>query len=215
MLACARTRRRPFRRVRRFRGTGTRCPHRRCEAEGRAVGILRHRVPDRHPLQAAAGRSHRTRRIQAVANRDRAAPATQRGADRRSRPRLGYLGSDERTGRLGRGRRLGSALHPLHLGHDRPSQRRRARQRRSCRRAQLQHGRDLRLRRRRRVLGGIGCRLGGRPLLHRLRAAHQGLHHGALRGQAGSYARRRRHLARHRRTRRQDFSSSHRRRSGR
>ena len=42
-------------------------------------------------------------------------------------------------------------------------------------------------------------RLGGRPLLHRLRAAVPRLHLDPLRGQAGRHARRRRLLARHRR----------------
>ncbi len=49
---------------------------------------------------------------------------------------------------------------------------------------------------------GLRHRLGGRPLLHRLRAAAPRLHVDPLRGQAGRHARRRRLLARHRRARR-------------
>ena len=39
------------------------------------------------------------------------------------------------------------------------------------------------------VLGGLGHRLGGRALLHRLRAAAHRLHDRAVRGQAGRHAR--------------------------
>ena len=49
--------------------------------------------------------------------------------------------------------------------------------------------------RRRRVLGGVRCRLGGRAHLHRLCAAARRLHDRALRGQAGRHARCRRLLA--------------------
>ena len=54
-----------------------------------------------------------------------------------------------------------------------------------------------RLRRRpgRGVLGGLRHRLGGRPLLHRVRARCSRLHHHPLRGQAGGHARPRRVLA--------------------
>ena len=55
--------------------------------------------------------------------------------------------------------------------------------------------RGLRRRARRRVLGGVGHRLGGRPHLHRVRAAAGGLHHHPVRGQAGGHARCRRVLA--------------------
>ena len=44
-------------------------------------------------------------------------PQLEAGADRRPRPRLGRLGSGERTRALRGGRRLGPALHPLHVGH--------------------------------------------------------------------------------------------------
>ena len=45
------------------------------------------------------------------------------------------------------------------------------------RRAEVVDGGDLRRRARRRLLGGVGHRLGRRPLLHRLRAAAAGVHH--------------------------------------
>ena len=58
---------------------------------------------------------------------------------------------------------------------------------------------SLRHRAGRGLVGGLRHRLGGRPQLHRLRAAVSRLHDDPLRGQAGRHARRRRVLARHRR----------------
>ena len=75
------------------------------------------------------------------------------------------------TGGLRAGRRHRSALHPLHLRHDRPAQGRGARQWRPCGGAGLEHGQYLRRRARRGVLDRLRCRLGGRPFLHRLCAA--------------------------------------------
>ena len=63
-----------------------------------------------------------------------------------------------------------SALHPLHLRHDRHSQGRRARQWRPSGGAEMVDEEHLRGRSRRGLLGGVRRRLGGRPLLHRLRA---------------------------------------------
>ena len=54
------------------------------------------------------------------------------------------------------------------------------------------------------LLGRLRRRLGGRPFLHRLRAAAAWLHDGALRGQAGGHARCRRLLAGDRRARGRD-----------
>ncbi len=99
-----------------------------------------------------------------------------------------------RAGRLDR-----SALHPLHLRHDRPAERRRPRSRRAHGGARLVDAQHLRLLDGRCVLGRLRCRLGGRPLLHRLRAALGRLHGDPLRGQAGRHARCRRLLARRRR----------------
>ena len=63
----------------------------------------------------------------------------QANADARAgpRPRLGRLRQRRRPGRVRAGRRDRSALHPLHLGHDRHPEGRRARQRRPCRRAEV------------------------------------------------------------------------------
>ena len=143
-----------------------------------------------HPLQAAArpapSRWPRTSRERCVIlQRPQETAALVPGRD---------LDWDEAVGggRAGRVRAGGghrSALHPLHLGHHRHSQGRRARQRRPRGRAQVEHGERLRHGRRRDLLGGLRHRLGGRPLLHRLRAAAQGLHHDPLRGQAGRHAR--------------------------
>ena len=73
----------------------------------------------------------------------------------------------------------------------------------------------LRRRAGRGVLGGVRHRLGGRPFLHRLRAAVARLHHDPLRGQAGRHAGRRRLLARDLRARRGRRCSPRRPRSAR
>ena len=111
-----------------------------------------------------------------------AAPAGGGGARRRPRPRLGDAA--RRGARVARSVSdcvpvLGDrpALHPLHLGHDRHPEGRGARQRRPHGRAQLVDAEPLRRRARRGLLGGLRHRLGGRPLLHRLRAAVARLHH--------------------------------------
>ena len=109
--------------------------------------------------------------------------------------RQGARGEQDRALRAGAGDR--SALHPLHVGHDRHSQRRGARQWRPHGRARLVDAKPLRRRARRGVLGGLRHRLGGRPQLHRLRAAVPRLHHDPLRGQTGRHAGRGRVLARH------------------
>ena len=79
--------------------------------------------------------------------------------------------------KAGRARRLRAgqghrpALHSLYFGHDRPAQGRGARQWRPHGRAQMVDGEHLRREARRGLLGGVRCRLGRRPFLHRLRAA--------------------------------------------
>ena len=62
------------------------------------------------------------------------------------------------------GRRHRSALHPLHLRHDRHSERRGARQWRPHGRAEMVDAVSLRHRARRSVVVGLRHRLGGRPL---------------------------------------------------
>ena len=76
-----------------------------------------------------------------------------------------------RDDRMRAGRRDRPALHHLHLGHDRPAQGHRARQWRPHGRAQMDDVERVRRQARRDVLGGLRRRLGGRPFLHRLRAA--------------------------------------------
>ena len=216
MLACARHRRGPLGRLRRLRRERAREPDRRRAAEGGRLGVVRDRAGAHRRLQAAARRGDRARR-----RRSPSAASSSSGRmleaelDRRARPRLGRRGRGRRAGRLRRRRGDRSALHPLHLGHDRPAEGHRPRQRRPRGRARVDDEERLRRRARRGVLGGVGRRLGRRPLVHRLRAAAPRLHDGALRGQAGRHARRRRVLARDRRARRLARSSPRRPRSAR
>ena len=88
------------------------------------------------------------------------------------------------AGRPGTGGRHRSALRALHLRHDGQAQGHRPRQRRPRGRAAVEHAAHLRHRPGRRVLGGLRRRVGGRPLLHRLRTAAGRRHDGALRGKA-------------------------------
>jgi len=73
-----------------------------------------------------------------------AAATVARRTRTRPRPRLG--GSDGRRARrrLRAGGRHRSALHSLHLGHDRPTERYRARPGRPCRSAAVEHAQHLR-----------------------------------------------------------------------
>ena len=96
------------------------------------------------------------------------------------------------------------AVHPVHLGHHGQAQGRGPRQRRARGGAAVDDGQHLRHRAGRGVLGRLRRRLGGRPLLHRVRAAAGRLHHGAVRGQAGRHAGRGRVLAGGRRARGED-----------
>ena len=126
-------------------------------------------------LQAAARRGDRARAAQAarpasILQRPQAA----RDADRRPRSRLGGAARrrDRRAARRAdcvpvAGHR--SALHPLHLGHDRHAEGRGARQWRPHGRAEMVDAESLRRQARRGVVVRLRHRLGGRPLLHRLR----------------------------------------------
>ena len=69
------------------------------------------------------------------------------------------------------GARDRSALHPLHLGHHRHSEGRGARQWRASGRAEMVDVQPLRRQARRGLVVRLRHRLGGRPQLHRLRAA--------------------------------------------
>src|SRR5437016_1423220 len=115
-------------------------------------------------------------RAQARALRD--PPATSRNGAARpgARPGLGRFRGGRGARRLRAGRRDRPALHPLHVGHDGRAEGGRAGQRWPRGRPQVVHGGDLRRRRGRGVLGGVGYRLGRGPLVYRLRAAARGLH---------------------------------------
>ena len=107
--------------------------HRRLQAEADPLGLLRHRGRARRPVQAAARCRDRSRQGEARGLPDPAAPAS-RG--RRSPPGrdhdwaalrdAGARGEQVRA--LRAGARDRSALHPLHLGHDRHPEGRGARQ---------------------------------------------------------------------------------------
>ena len=105
------------------------------------------------------------------------------------------LMADAATRRRGARRGHRPALRALHLRHHRQAQGHRPRQRRPCGRAAVEHAQHLRHRTRRGVVGRLRRRLGGRPLLHRLRAAADRRDDRALRGQAGRHPGRRRVLA--------------------
>ena len=108
---------------------------------------------------------------------DPAASAGRGDAHRRPRPRLGRRCATRRIVfaqvglRLRAGRRHRSALHPLHVRHDRPAEGRGARQRRPHGRAQMVDEEPLRHRAGRGLVVRLRHRLGGRPQLHRLCAA--------------------------------------------
>ena len=105
-----------------------------------------------------------------------AAAAARLRTRRRPRSRLGDACAPPRcTAKKSRRLRAGagdrSALHPLHLGHDRQAQGRGARQWRASGRAEMVDVQSLRRQARRGLVVRLRHRLGGRPQLHRLRAA--------------------------------------------
>ena len=200
MLACARIGAVHSRGVRRLCGQGTGDPDRRCAAEADLLGELRARARPHRAIQAAARRGDQTcpapsrRPASSCSGRSSAAispPAAittgpscarQAIAAKKSAPCVPVLGDR-------------SALHPLHLRHDRRSQGRGARQWRASGGAEMVDVQSLRRQARRGLVVRLRHRLGGRPQLHRLRAAvsRRDLDH--VRGQAGRHARRRRLLA--------------------
>ena len=175
-------RRHPFRRVRRLRRAGARHPHRRRASRSSSSRPPAASSPAASsPTSRCSTRRSSSRRHKPQYGADPAAAAmSQATLRRRPRPRLGERGRRRQgarpRGRLRAGRRHRSALHPLHLRHDRPAQGRRARQWRPHGRAEMDDVEPLRRQARRDVLGGLRRRLGGRPFLHRLRAAAARLH---------------------------------------
>ena len=119
-----------------------------------------------------------------------------------ARSRLGAAAQQGHRREKGSGVRAGArdrpALHPLHVGHDRQTQRRGARQWRASRRAEMVDVQPLRRQARRGFLVRLRHRLGGRPQLHHLCAAVSWRDVDHVRGQADRHARRRRVLAGHR-----------------
>ncbi len=188
--------RHPFGGVRRLRGQGTVEPHRRLRAEADPDGVVRHRADAHRAVQAAGRSGDRAGDAQGAAGHPAAAAAVRRDDGRRPRPRLerGARHGAARGVRAGEGD--GSALHSLHVGHDRAAQGRGARHRRLLRGARLVDEEPLRRRAGRSVLVRLGRGLGRRPQLHRLRAADPRRDLDPLRGQAGRHARCRRLLAR-------------------
>ena len=95
------------------------------------VGVLRHRGQAGHRVQAAAGQGDRARRAQAGPSASSCSARRPPRAIGRARRRLGGGDGDGAPPAdcvAGRGHR--PALHPLHLGHHRQAEGRRARQRR-------------------------------------------------------------------------------------
>ena len=150
----------PFGRVRRLRGARARRAHRRRPAARRAVRVLRPRGGAHGRLQAPARRSAGRGRARARALRDPAAPAARGLAGGGPRSRLGRARRRSGAGRVRAGAGDRSALHPLHLGHDGPSQGRGARQRRPRGRARVEHAERLRRAPRRGLLGGLATSAG-------------------------------------------------------
>ncbi len=203
-----------------FAAEGTCDPHRRCEAEGRSCPLpAASRGPGSCPTSRSSTRRCRlpppSPRPASCSSGRRRRPRFRRGATTigpKPSPRRAPMGAAAACVPRSRDR---SALRALHLGHDRKAQGRRARQRRPHGRAQMVDEEHLRRRTRRGVLGRLRRRLGGRPFLHRLRAASARLHHDPLRGKAGRHARCGRVLAGHRRARRRRRCSPRRPRSAR
>ena len=188
-------RRGALRRVWRVRRAGAGQAHRRRQAPGRHLGLVRPRTQPHRRVQAVVGPGDRDeRRAPAIMPHPTAPDA--RGADvarAGPRPRGGDRSSRPPSSRpSGRG---GSALRPLHVRHDGQAEGRRARQWRPCRGAAQLDRHGIRAEARRRDLDRIRRRLGRGPQLHRLRSASRRTHHGRLRGQAGRHARSRRVLA--------------------
>ena len=172
-------RRHSFRGVRRFRRARAGDPHRRRQTATGAARFVRHRAPRRRCLQAAGRQGSGARQAQADGLSGPAAAAGRSGSGS-GRSRLGGAragGAPGRpAGRMRAGRGNRSALHSLHVRHHGAAQGGGARQRRPHGGPQVVDGEHLRRQAGGGVLGGVGRRLGGRPLLCRLRTAPPRLH---------------------------------------
>ena len=182
--------------VRRLCRQRARHPHRRLHAQAGADGVVRRRAGPDRAVQAVARPGDRARRAQDRALPRVPAPAGHRDDGEGPRPRLERGGGGGPAARLRAGEGHRSALHSLHVGHDRPAQGRGARQWRLLRGARLVDAISLRHQSGRGLVVRLGRGLGGRPQLHRLRPADPRRDLDPLRGQAGRHARRRRLLAR-------------------
>ena len=136
----------PFRGVRRLRGQGTVEPHRRLRAQADPDRLVRHRADAHRAVQAAGRSGDRAGGSQGAEGYPAAAAAVCRDDGGRSRPRLGRGAGHGPARAVRAGQGDGPALHPLHVGHDRAAQGRRARHRRLLRGARLVDEEPLRRR---------------------------------------------------------------------
>jgi hypothetical protein len=195
-------RRDSLRGVRRLRGERARNADRGREAEGDRLGVLRDRAQPRRGVQASARCRDRDGRVEAGALHRAPASDARGGAPARSRPRMERCAVRRGAGGVRPGRRRRSALHHLHVGHDRATEGDRPRQRWPRSRARVDDEEHLRRRPGRGLLGRLGHRVDGRSLLHGLRAVAPWLYDCPVRRQAGRDARRGSVLARDRTARR-------------
>ncbi len=177
-----------------FGGEGTRDPHRRLPPQGHRLGLLRHRGGEGHPYKPAARRGRSTLpwskpEACVILQRTQVEASLVPGRDHDWAAFVARARAAAARRTACRSRRDRSTLRALHLRHDRQAQGRRARQWRPHGRAGLVDDQPLRREAGRGLLGGLRRRLGGRPFLHRLRAASRRHHLHPLRGQAGRHAR--------------------------
>ena len=177
-------RRHPLGGVRRLLARFARQPDQRLRQQARDHHRRRQARRPQRPAQGQHGRS-------AEAMRGRRArpdvPLRRHGRrlQRRARPRRLCVAG----GGLGRlparaDERRGPAVHPLHLGLDRQTQRRAAHHRRLSGLRRADPPLRVRLPRRRRLLVHRRCRLGDGPQLHPLRPARERRDHADVRGRA-------------------------------
>ena len=108
------------------------------------LGVVRHRARACRIVQATARPRDRAGQAQARAVRHLSASDGARGARFGAATSTGTRPWRRQAARVRAGRGDRPALHPLHVGHDRPTERHRPRQRRTSRRAQLDDEERLR-----------------------------------------------------------------------